>query len=417
MVEILTFGCRLNILESEVMRRRAADAGLEHALLVNSCGVTGEAVRQARQAIRRAKREDPDRPVIVSGCAAQTDAGAFAAMPQVTLVLGNEEKLTAAGYRDIHAAPAKRRVGDVMTDRSAGHPLLDGIEGHTRAFVQVQNGCDHRCTFCAIPAGRGYSRSVPVAAIVGQVQRFVANGYREVVLSGVDITSYGADLVDRPTLGRLVRDVLAAAPGLARLRLSSLDSIEVDDLLLDAIGDEERLMPHFHLSLQSGDDLILKRMKRRHLRSDAIAFTDRVRRLRPDAVFGADLIAGFPTEDEAMFQHSLDIVDDCGLTHLHVFPFSPRPGTPAARMPQLPPAIVKNRAARLREKGEAALRSHLESEIGKSRTVLVERGGFGRTEQFTRVEIAGFEHGSMIAAHIVGATARSLVGRPVGAPQ
>jgi threonylcarbamoyladenosine tRNA methylthiotransferase MtaB len=415
MIDLLTFGCRLNILESEVMRRRAAEAGLADAVLVNSCAVTGEAVRQARQAIRRARREQPDRPVIVAGCAAQTDPDGFAAMPGVDLVLGNEEKLSADAYRDIGSAPGKKRVGDIMARSTPGHRSLDGIEGHTRAFVQVQNGCDHRCTFCVIPFGRGNSRSVPSAEVIAQVRRYVGNGYREVVLSGVDITSYGADLPERPALGALVRAVLHAVPELDRLRLSSIDSVEADEALFEAIAEEERLMPHFHLSLQAGDDIILKRMKRRHLRADAIAFTDRVRRLRPGAVFGADIIAGFPTETEAMFRNSLALVEECGLTHLHVFPFSPRPGTPAARMPQLDRGVVKERAARLRAKGEASLRRHLEGEVGRARNVLVERGGVGRTEHFTLVEMAGVGHGRLVPAHIVGVTARGLVGRPIGA--
>lgn len=409
MVEVLSFGCRLNTLESEVMRARAAEAGLANAVLVNSCAVTGEAVRQARQAIRRARRENPGAPIIVAGCAAQTESAAFAAMPEVDLVLGNEEKLRPESYRDVASAPGKIRVGDVMAVRSAGHRQVAGIEGRTRAFVQVQNGCDHRCTFCVIPYGRGNSRSVREAEVIAQVRRFLESGYREVVLTGVDITSYGADLPDRPTLGSLVRALLAAVPELERLRLTSIDSIEVDQALFRAIAEEERLMPHLHLSLQSGDNMILKRMKRRHSRDDSIGFADEVRRLRPDVVFGADLIAGFPTESEAMFQNSLRIVEECGLTYLHVFPFSPRPGTPAARMPQLDRGLIKERAARLREAGEAALRRHLNAEHGALRSVLVERDGVGRTEHFTLAAIRGAAAGSLVRARITGASGRGLL--------
>jgi threonylcarbamoyladenosine tRNA methylthiotransferase MtaB len=403
-LEILTFGCRLNTLESETMRARAGEAGLSDAVLVNTCAVTAEAVRQAKQAIRRAKRERPGRFVIVSGCAAQTEAAAFAAMPEVDRVIGNEEKLTTDAYR---ADVPRVAVGDIMALRRTEAPRVDGIEGRARAFVQVQTGCDHRCTFCVIPFGRGNSRSLPIADVVDQVRRFVGNGYREVVLTGVDLTSWGNDLPDAPRLGALVRAILRDVPELTRLRLSSIDSIEVDAELFAAIAEEERLMPHLHLSLQHGDDLILKRMKRRHLRADAIRFTDEVRRLRPDVVFGADLIAGFPTEDGAMFENSLRIVEECGLTFLHVFPFSPRPGTPAARMPQLDRSLIKERAARLREAGEAALRRHLESQIGTERSVLMERENLGRTEHFTLAEISG-RPGAMLRARITGATARGL---------
>jgi threonylcarbamoyladenosine tRNA methylthiotransferase MtaB len=402
-LEILSFGCRLNTLESEIMRARAGEAGLSEAVLVNTCAVTSEAVRQARQAIRRAKREHPARPIIVSGCAAQTDAATFGAMPEVDRVIGNTEKLTAAAYR----GDARMSVSDIMASRSAQAPRVSGIEGRSRAFVQVQTGCDHRCTFCVIPFGRGNSRSLPVADVVEQVRRFVENGCREVVLTGVDLTSWGNDLPDTPRLGALVRTILYDVPELARLRLSSIDSIEVDAELLAVIADEERLMPHFHLSLQHGDDLILKRMKRRHLRADAIRFTENVRRLRPDVVFGADLIAGFPTESEAMFRNSLRIVEECGLTFLHVFPFSPRPGTPAVRMPQLDRGLIKERAARLREAGDAVLRRHLDAQIGTERVLLMERGNVGRTEQFTPARISA-EPGVMLRARITGATARGL---------
>jgi threonylcarbamoyladenosine tRNA methylthiotransferase MtaB len=339
-------------------------------------------VRQARQSIRRIKRERPDARIVVTGCAAQTQAEIFAAMPEVDRVIGNEEKFDARSWAK---AGERVAVGDIMTVTQARLHAVDGLDGHTRAFVQVQNGCDHRCTFCIIPFGRGNSRSVPMYDVMVQVRRLAENGYREVVLTGVDITSYGSDLPGAPQLGVLVKKILKGFPGLARLRLSSIDSVEADDDLIDALANEPRLMPHLHLSLQSGDDIILKRMKRRHSRAEAIDFCDRVRRLRPDVAFGADIIAGFPTETEAMFARSLDLVEECGLATLHVFPFSPRPGTPAARMPQLDRGVVKERARRLREKGEAALRGHLDPQIGARRLVLTERGGIGRTEQFTPV--------------------------------
>ena len=383
-LDVVTFGCRLNTAESEVIRREAGAAGVENAVIVNTCNVTAEAVRQARQTIRRIKRERPDASIVVTGCAAQTASEQFAEMPEVSRVLGNEEKLDARAWR----SDERVVVGNIMTATRPHMHAVDHIEGHTRAFVQVQNGCDHRCTFCIIPFGRGNSRSLPMADAVAQVQRLVANGYREIVITGVDITSYGADLDGAPRLGALVKRILREVPELARLRLSSIDSVEADDDLLDAFANEARLMPHLHLSLQHGDDLILKRMKRRHSRDQAIAFCNELRRLRPDVVFGADIIAGFPTETEAMFQRSLDLVDACGLTQLHVFPFSPRPGTPAARMPQLDRGLIKERALRLREKGEAALRAHLERQIGARLLVLTERGGIGRTEQFTAVRLA-----------------------------
>ena len=410
-METITFGCRLNALESEVMRRRAAEAGLADAVLVNTCAVTTEAVRQARQAIRKARRDNPGVRIVVSGCAAQIDPQAFAAMPEVDRVLGNAEKLAVESYAPAFGVPdtPSVRVNDIMSvTETAGH-LVDGLDGRARAFVEVQNGCDHRCTFCIIPYGRGNSRSVPMGAVVEQVRRLAGNGYGEVVLTGVDITSYGSDLPGNPGLGRLVRAILRHVPELKRLRLSSIDSIEVDDDLMRAIAEEERLMPHLHLSLQHGDDMILKRMKRRHLRADAVRFAGDVRRLRPDVVFGADLIAGFPTEDEAMFANALSIVDACGLTHLHVFPFSPRPGTPAARMPQLDRAVVRERAARLRAKGDAAFAAHLAAEQGATRRVLVEAAGIGRTEHFTRTAIDTGAPGAVVAARITGRTARTLL--------
>ena len=411
--EIITFGCRLNSYESEVMRRHAEAAGLDDAVIVNTCAVTAEATRQARQAIRKARRERPNARIVVTGCAAQIEPERFAAMPEVDQVLGNAEKLEAASWRrDPFGLDAteKVRVNDIMAVRETALHLVDGFEGRARAFVQVQNGCDHRCTFCVIPYGRGPSRSVPMGAVVDQVRRLAGNGYAEVVLTGVDITAYGADLPGTPKLGTLVKRILRHVPELPRLRLSSIDSVEADPDLLDALADEERLMPHLHLSLQAGDDLILKRMKRRHLRADAIRFCDTARRLRPDLVFGADIIAGFPTESEAAFQSSLAIVDECGLTHLHVFPFSPRSGTPAARMPQVPREVVKDRAKRLREKGEAALRRHLEGEIGARRTVLVETEHLGRSEGFTLVRFeAPMRPGDLCRIGIAGHNGRELL--------
>lgn len=409
-LDIVTFGCRMNTYESEVMRREATDAGLGElaggAIVFNTCAVTSEAVRQARQAIRKARRENPDARIIVTGCAAQTEPGTFAEMGEVDLVLGNEEKLKSHNYRALPDFGVnqfeKARVNDIMSvTETAGH-MVDAIEGRARAFVQVQNGCDHRCTFCIIPYGRGNSRSVPMGAVVEQVKRLVGNGYAEIVLTGVDMTSYGADLPGAPRLGKLVRTVLRQVPDLARLRLSSIDSIEADPDLMEAIASEARLMPHLHLSLQAGDDMILKRMKRRHLRDDSIRFCEDVRALRPDMVFGADIIAGFPTETEAMFENSLKIVDECGLTHLHVFPFSPREGTPAARMPQVRREIVKDRAARLRGAGDAAYHRHLANLAGTSQRILVERNGIGRTEGFTMAAIDAGAPGEIVDAVVTG---------------
>jgi threonylcarbamoyladenosine tRNA methylthiotransferase MtaB len=392
-VDVVTFGCRLNSAESEVIRREAERAGLRDTVVVNTCAVTAEAVRQARQTIRALRRERPLAKIVVTGCAAQTEPRTFAAMAETDRVLGNMEKLSAAAWTrtraDFGVAGAEKAVvNDIMAVKETAAHLIDGFSGRTRAFVQVQNGCDHRCTFCIIPYGRGNSRSVPMGAVVEDVQRLVANGYCEAVLTGVDITSYGADLPGAPRLGALVTQILKHVPDLKRLRLSSIDSVEADRDLIDVFARDERLMPHLHLSLQAGDDLILKRMKRRHSRQDAVAFCAALRRLRPDMVFGADVIAGFPTETENMFGNSLALVEDCGLTHLHVFPFSARPGTPAARMPQLPREIVKERARRLRRHGALALRRHLDGEIGALRRVLVEQDGQGRTEQFTHVALA-----------------------------
>ena len=392
-VEVVTFGCRLNAAESEVIRREAERAGFRDTVVVNTCAVTAEAVRQARQTIRALRRERPQAKIVVTGCAAQTEPQTFVDMPEADRVIGNAEKLSAAAWAkarqafDVADAP-KAIVNDIMAVKETAAHLVDAFSGRARAFVQVQNGCDHRCTFCIIPYGRGNSRSVPMGAVVEDVRRLTDNGYREVVLTGVDITAYGADLPGAPKLGTLVKQILKHVPELPRLRLSSIDSVEADAELLDALAQDARLMPHLHLSLQSGDDLILKRMKRRHSRRDAIEFCNAVRRLRPDVVFGADLIAGFPTETEAMLHSSFDLVEACGLTHLHVFPFSPRPGTPAARMPQLPRAVIKERAMRLRERGAEALVRHLQAEIGASRRVLAESPELGRTEQFTPVKLA-----------------------------
>ncbi|SFI51176.1 tRNA (N(6)-L-threonylcarbamoyladenosine(37)-C(2))-methylthiotransferase MtaB [Aerobium aerolatum] len=418
-IDIVTFGCRLNAYESEVMRREASAAGLGElnggAIIVNTCAVTGEAVRQARQAIRKARRDNPDARIIVTGCAAQTDPDSFAAMGEVDLVLGNEEKLKSHNYRALPDFGVndfeKARVNDIMSVTETASHMVDSLEGRARAFVQVQNGCDHRCTFCIIPYGRGNSRSVPMGAVVDQVKRLVGNGYCEVVLTGVDMTSFGADLPGAPRLGRLVTTILRQVPDLARLRLSSIDSIEADDELMAAIAGEKRLMPHLHLSLQAGDDMILKRMKRRHLRDDSIRFCADVRAARPDIVFGADIIAGFPTETDAMFENSLRIVEECGLTHLHVFPFSPREGTPAARMPQLDRALVKERAARLRAAGDVAYRKHLDSLAGTSQRILIEREGLGRTEGFTLTALDAGKPGEIVDAVITHHDGERLIAR------
>lgn len=388
--EIVTFGCRLNAYESEVMRGHAGAAGLDGAIVFNTCAVTAEAERQARQAIRKSRRENPHARIIVTGCAAQVNPDEFAAMPEVDLVIGNDEKMKAASWQPALALHAneKVRVNDIMSvTETAGH-LVQGLEGRARAFVQVQNGCDHRCTFCIIPYGRGPSRSVPAGEVVAQVRTLVENGYREVVLTGVDMTSYGSDLPGHPSLGNLARRILKLVPELERLRLSSIDSIEADDDLMRLIAEEERLMPHLHLSLQAGDDMILKRMKRRHLRQDSIRFCEEARRLRPDIVFGADFIAGFPTETDEMFENTMRLVDECGLTWLHVFPFSPRPGTPAAKMPQVARDVGKARAERLRAKGRARVLAHLEEGLGATRPVLMETATLGRTHQFTPVRVA-----------------------------
>jgi threonylcarbamoyladenosine tRNA methylthiotransferase MtaB len=415
-VETLTFGCRLNAYESEVARTEAEKAGLSSALIVNTCAVTAEAVRQAKQAIRKAKREAPERPIIVTGCAAQTAPRDFADMAEVDLVLGNADKVRAKAYAPmVLGVPLndKVQVNDVMAVREQAGHLIEGFDGRARAFVQVQNGCDHRCTFCIIPYGRGPSRSVGMGAVVEQVKRLVGNGYRELVLTGVDITSYGTDLPGQPSLGKLVQAILRHVPDLPRLRLSSIDSIEADVALYDAIASDRRLMPHLHLSLQSGDDLILKRMKRRHLRADTLDFVAKIRALRPDIVFGADLIAGFPTETEAMFENTMRIVAEADLTYLHVFPFSPREGTPAARMPQVPRNVAKARAAKLRAFGERQYNAFCAARVGAVESVLVERDGLGRTEQFVPIDVPGHAAGEIVPVRVVANSADGLVGEPL----
>jgi len=418
-VETVTFGCRLNTIESEAMRRAAIDAGIDEAVIVNTCAVTAEAVRQAKQTIRRLAREAPRRKIIVTGCAAQIDPKAFAGMPQVSRIIGNADKTKPQAWRGLeledNLAP-RARVNNIMDLPQTAHHFIasspvDSVQAHTRAFVEVQNGCDHRCTFCIIPFGRGPSRSAPMGDTVEQVRRLTANGYKEIVLTGVDITSWGHDLPGAPKFGKLVRAILKHVPELPRLRISSLDCIEADNDLLDALASEPRLMPHLHLSLQAGDNMILKRMKRRHSREDAIAFCQRLRTLRPDIVFGADIITGFPTESEEMFARSLDLVDECGLTFLHVFPFSPREGTPAARMPQVDRAIAKDRARRLREKGETVYAAHLQAQAGKTLRVLAENGGVARTEDFTLVETPGASAGAMFDISITGASRTALLGQ------
>jgi threonylcarbamoyladenosine tRNA methylthiotransferase MtaB len=411
--EVVNFGCRLNACEAEAIKAMGEAQGLANTLVFNTCAVTAEAQRQARQAIRKARRANPQARIIVTGCAAQIDPRSFAGLAEVDLVIGNAEKAAAETWQKLKLGlldDTKILVDDIMSVKETALHLLDAFGGRARAFVQIQNGCDHRCTFCIIPYGRGPSRSVAAGVVVEQIRRLVAGGVKEVVLTGVDITCWGADLPGRPRLGDLVRRILKLVPGLARLRLSSIDSIEVDQSLMAAIAEEPRLMPHLHLSLQAGDDMILKRMKRRHRRADAIRFCKELRRLRPDIAFGADLIAGFPTESESHFASSLGLVAECGLTFLHVFPYSARPGTPAARMPQLPPAAIKERAARLRTAGEEALQGFLASEIGRRRSVLVESPGFGRTEHAVAVRLSDRTPaaGRIIDATITGRTGTEL---------
>jgi len=412
-IKTITFGCRLNAYESEVIKAEAQKSGLSDAIIVNTCAVTAEAVRQAKQSIRKARRENPDAKIIVTGCAAQTQARDFGDMAEVDLVIGNNDKLKAESYRPMaFGVPLndKVQVNDIMSvTETAGH-LIDGLDGRARAFVQVQNGCDHRCTFCIIPYGRGPSRSVPMGVVVEQIKRLVDNGYAEVVLTGVDITSYGGDLPGGATLGRLTQSILKHVPALPRLRISSIDSIEADPALYEAVTDP-RLMPHLHLSLQSGDDMILKRMKRRHLRTDALGIVEKLRGLRPDMVFGADIIAGFPTETDAMFENTYRFVTEAELTYLHVFPFSPREGTPAAKMPQVDRRVAKTRAARLRALGDTQFAKLCASRVGARENVLVEHDGLGRTEQFVPVALDRGQAGEIVPVEIEAVSADGLVAR------
>ncbi|MBL4628928.1 MAG: tRNA (N(6)-L-threonylcarbamoyladenosine(37)-C(2))-methylthiotransferase MtaB [Roseicyclus sp.] len=409
-----TLGCRLNAYETEAMREMTAAAGLQDAVIVNTCAVTAEAVRKARQEIRKLRRDNPTARLIVTGCAAQTEPQTFEMMDEVDLVLGNTEKMNPETWTrlpaDFIGETEKVRVDDIMSVRETAEHLIDGFGTRSRAYVQIQNGCDHRCTFCIIPFGRGNSRSVAAGVVVDQIKRLVDRGYNEVVLTGVDLTSWGADLPGEPKLGDLVMRILRLVPDLPRLRISSIDSIEVDENLMQAIATEPRLMPHLHLSLQHGDNLILKRMKRRHLRDDAIAFCDEAKRLRPDMTFGADIIAGFPTETEAHFENSLRLVSECDLTWLHVFPYSPRQGTPAARMPQVDGATIKARAKRLRVAGEAAVSAHLWKQVGQIHNILMENPRMGRTEQFAEVVFdRDRPEGHIISVHITGQDGRQLL--------
>lgn len=413
-----TLGCRLNAYETEAMKELAARAGVSDLVVVNTCAVTAEAVRKARQEIRKLRRDNPNARLVVTGCAAQTEPETFANMGEVDLVVGNTEKMQPATWAklapDFIGETEPVQVNDIMAvTETAGH-LIDGFGTRSRAYVQVQNGCDHRCTFCIIPFGRGNSRSVPAGTVVDQIKRLVQSGYNEVVLTGVDLTSWGADLPANPKLGDLVMRILKLVPDLPRLRISSIDSIEVDENLMQAIATEPRLMPHLHLSLQHGDDLILKRMKRRHLRDDAIRFCEDARKVRPDMTFGADLIAGFPTETEAHFENSLKLVRECDLTWLHVFPYSPRQGTPAARMPQVNGKAIKERAARLREAGDAKVAEHLAQQKGRRHAVLMENPRMGRTEQFTEVAFdTDLPESAIITADIIGRIGQQLTGQPV----
>jgi threonylcarbamoyladenosine tRNA methylthiotransferase MtaB len=404
---VVSLGCRLNTYEGEVMRSHARDARLDNAIIVNTCAVTREAERQGLQTLRRLRRENPDAHIVAAGCAVQLDPARYAAMPEVNRVLGNEHKMKAESF--LPGANDTVRVSDIMTVRETAEHLVEGFDGRTRAFVQVQQGCDHRCTFCIIPFARGNNRSVPMGRIVEEVRQLVNAGYREVVFTGVDITGYGGDLPGQPSLGQMTRRLLALVPELPRLRLSSIDPAEADEDLFRVIADEPRLMPHFHISAQAGDDMVLRRMKRRHLRGDIIAFCDRIRALRPGAVFGADLIAGFPTEDDDMAEASYRLVDDAGLTHLHVFPYSIRPGTPAARMPQVEGSLIKARAARLREKGRAAMAAWLQASVGTTVQVLRESDGSGRSEHYAPVKFGSDgAAGEIVAARVISASPDTL---------
>lgn len=412
--EVVTFGCRLNTYESQVMKDLATQAGLNNAIIINTCAVTSEAERQARQTIRKLRRENPEAEIIVTGCGVQINPEKYADMPEVSRVIGNDEKMQAASYaKDVDHE--RVLVNDIMSVKETAAHLISGFDGKARAFVQIQNGCDHRCTFCTIPYGRGNSRSVPVGEIVNQIKILIQNGYPEIALTGVDITAYGADLPGKPTLGQMVRRLLNLVPDLKRLRLSSLDPVEMDEDLWDLIATEPRLLPHLHMSLQAGDDMILKRMKRRHLRDDAIGFCKKARELRPDCVFGVDLIAGFPTETEEMFENTLNIVEDCDLTFLHVFPYSPRPGTPAARMPQVASTTIKERAALLREKGQQAIEKHFSDMVGKTVNFLVENNDngllTGKTDYFAPIQVQGTANvADVLTATITSYTKDYLIG-------
>ena len=409
---IITFGCRLNAYESEIMRKLAKESNLSNTIIINTCAVTSEAERQARQAIRKARRKEPNAKIIVTVCAAQISPETFSSMPEVDKVLGNEEKLIGSSYKE--DSDARIKVGNIMSAQKVDTHIIDRFEDRTRAFIQVQTGCDHRCTFCIIPFGRGKSRSVPMGKIFEQVRTLISNGVKEIVLSGVDITSYGPDLPGKPSLGQMVRRLLASNPSLPRLRLSSLDPAEIDDDLMLLVESEPRLMPHLHLSLQAGDDMVLKRMKRRHDRQQAMNLILKLRHLRSDLVLGADFIAGFPTESETMFKNTLNFIDECELTYLHVFPFSARPETPAARMPQVSHNVIKDRAEQLRELSSKALDKHLKKEIGKNRSVLIEKNDFGRTEYFAPIKVPGAKAGQLLDVNITGRVGNTHLGVPLG---
>ncbi|WP_421782360.1 tRNA (N(6)-L-threonylcarbamoyladenosine(37)-C(2))-methylthiotransferase MtaB [Kiloniella litopenaei] len=413
--KIVTFGCRLNTYESEVMRQHAREAGLSDTIIFNTCAVTTEAERQARQSIRKARRTNPDAKIIVTGCAAQINPDLYADMAEVDHVMGNEEKLKRESF-DLNPE-ARVAVNDIMEAKETAAHLVHGFEEHTRAFVQIQQGCNHRCTFCIIPFGRGNNRSVPIGAITEQVRTLVNNGVKEVVLTGVDITDYGLDLPGKPTLGQMTRRLLAQVPELKRLRLSSLDPVEIDDDTYRLFGEEPRIMPHLHISLQAGDDMVLKRMKRRHLRQDVVDMVVKARELRPDVVFGADIIAGFPTETDDMFENTYRLVEELGLTYLHVFPYSERPGTPAAKMPQVPGNLRKERAARLRDAGQSAENLFMQSRIGTTSQVLIEKNGFGRTEHYAPVQVEALEgdlSGQVVPVYIADIRDGKLLAYPLG---
>ena len=410
-IEVVNFGCRLNAYESEVMREHATSAGLTNTIIVNTCAVTKAAERQGQQTIRKLKRENPSATIIATGCAAQLSPDTYAAMSEVTRVIGNEHKMKRESFMPENAIPIL--TSDIMMVRETAEHLVEGFDGRTRAFVQVQQGCDHRCTFCIIPFARGNNRSVPMGRIVEEVRALVAKGFKEVVITGVDITGYGSDLPGQPTLGQMLRRLLIAVPELPRLRLSSIDPAELDDDLLRVIAEDVRVMPHIHISVQAGDDMILKRMKRRHLRADVISFCEKVSAARPSVVFGADIIAGFPTETDEMFENSLRLIDDCGLTHLHVFPYSIRPGTPAAKMPQINGAIIKERAARLRTSGQTAMATYLATRVGSTAQVLIEQDGTGHCEHYVPVIVSGGKPGDIVNVRIVAVDGPRLIGEPI----